>query len=547
MIYLNISKNFLWGYVNMLSLTFYKGVPFDREQQNVLFVDNEKRNEFLSNYIVPIQTLEIKQFALLGTTNNPFLVVSLDKEPFNVNYLKVIQTIEKTGEERMLFYYIDNYEMVTPENVRLNLTMDFFQTYFNKYDMQENKMERPEIKNALVMQGHGFENGGETEEMIQPDKVTELYNFTPFSTTYRIVIHATTESPLINETCFISRSIYSFDSATRRINNLFNYASGIVKTATTETQVNIKILNAYLIPTSIIDYDNNGLRFTNFALFYFADNTQSVGLDFIFYISNLSDTGSEFYDETSYFNDNVFTITPERAKTTMIGTGKTNIELANNGKSYDCKVLIRIANDVAITMFCDKQIKSITNDFEINVVIDEYATYMSQTKNTREIAMISKVVGGAGAIGVGTGQLMTGNPMGIATMIGGVAGAGLSIAQEQATYNDMATRPATISNDTDNLIILSFLYGFGVLTLKPANYNDILTYDNYFGFKMNGFNSTLDISAQNENQKFRYCQCGYLSLIGNFDYEIKERLESYFKRGIRIWYDKDNYLNGFEP
>lgn len=531
----------------MLSLTFYKGVPFDREQQNVLFVDNEKRNEFLSNYIVPIQTLEIKQFALLGTTNNPFLVVSLDKEPFNVNYLKVIQTIEKTGEERMLFYYIDNYEMVTPENVRLNLTMDFFQTYFNKYDIQENKMERPEIKNALVMQGHGFENGGETEEMVQPDKVIELFNFEHFDTTFRIVIHATTESPLLNETCFISRSEFSFDSGTRRINNLFNIATGIIKTSSAETQVNIKILNAYLIPSYLIDPNDNRLNNWGFSLFYFADNTQSVGIDFIYYIANLDSNGDEYYSGTSYFNETQLNVTPNQAEITIVGTGKTNVELAYNGKTYLCYIYLCIANDVGITMYCDKQIQSLTNDFEINVVVDEYAQYMSTTKNTRYWNTTTKVLAGAGGMLQGAGQLMSGNPMGLGTMIGSAVGMTTAVAKEQAIYNDMATKPATITNDTDNIIVLERFKGFGVLRYRPANYDDIITYDNYFGFKMNGFNSTLDISAQNENQKFRYCQCGYLSLIGNFDYEIKERLESYFKRGIRIWYDKDNYLNGFEP
>lgn len=528
----------------MLSLTFYKGVPFDREQQNVLFVDNEKRNEFLSNYIVPIQTLEIKQFALLGTTNNPFLVVSLDKEPFNVNYLKVIQTIEKTGEERMLFYYIDNYEMVTPENVRLNLTMDFFQTYFNKYNMQENKMERPEIKNALVMQGHGFENGGETEEMIQPDKVIEYYQAEQIlsSTAFKIVFHITTsaDNGIVSEMCLVSHNSYiSLEDTLKILNKYMLTPKGVLQYDNGEQEIqNIKVLNAYLIPVDFLPHQSVLITHANF---YF-DTTQSATDDFYYISSYLDDlSGASFSRVIPY------EITPRQAEQTSVGTASTRIETKFNGKTYNVTIRIVIANDIQISMYCNNESKDITNDFEVNVVYDEYANYMNQTKNTRYWNTTTKVLAGAGGMLQGAGQLMTGNPMGLGTMIGSAVGMTTAVAKEQAIYNDMDSKPANLVNDTGSLISIRYFQGFCVLRLRPANYDDIITYDNYFGFKMNGFNSTLNIFAQNENQKFRYCQCSYLSLIGNFDYEIKERLESYFKRGIRIWYDKDNYLNGFEP
>lgn len=529
----------------MLSLTFYKGVPFDREQQNVLFVDNEKRNEFLSNYIVPIQTLEIKQFALLGTTNNPFLVVSLDKEPFNVNYLKVIQTIEKTGEERMLFYYIDNYEMVTPENVRLNLTMDFFQTYFNKYDIQENKMERPEIKNALVMQGHGFENGGETEEIIQPDKVLEYYQAEQIltTTTFKIVFHITTsaDNGIVSETCLVSHKSYiSLEDSLKILNKYMLTPEGVLQYDNGQQEIqNIKVLNAYLIPADFFPQDSVLITHANF---YFV-TTQSTPDDFYYISSYLDDlSGASFSRVIPY------EITPRQAEQTSVGTASTRIETKFNGKTYNVTIRIVIANDIQISMYCNNESKDITNDFEVNVVYDEYANYMNQSKNTRHWNTITKATASGIGIATGIGKIVTGDIAGGAGLIGaGIAGGALSYANEQARLNDMDSKPANLINDTGSLISIRYFQGFCVLRLRPANYDDIITYDNYFGFKMNGFNSTLDISAQNENQKFRYCQCGYLSLIGNFDYEIKERLESYFKRGIRIWYDKDNYLNGFEP
>lgn len=525
----------------MLSLTFYKGVPFDREQQNVLFVDNEKRNEFLSNYIVPIQTLEIKQFALLGTTNNPFLVVSLDKEPFNVNYLKVIQTIEKTGEERMLFYYIDNYEMVTPENVRLNLTMDFFQTYFNKYDMQENKMERPEIKNALVTQGHNFENGGETEEILKHSGINNALSITNllepnFATFYRLVVHMTTDNPFFSEIVVVSELSSTYDLLMELSNKACNSGQFTINNNDiTDLVVNVSIKNAFFIPEKII-----GLMLkSEYTTGKFSMISE---WEFMIPIRKKTNVSDIFVNETH------FSVSGKQGKQIFVGTGANNVQIPYNKKNYDVMFLCVIANDISIEMWCNNQMLNITQDFETNIIYDEYANYMVQSQQSRAISQMSKIAMGGAGVTAGISKLFKGDIFGgIATAGASIAGTQLAYMAEQARLNDMASKPANLINDTNSIVTITCLNGVSIFECTPANYDDIITTNNYFGFKCNGFFENLDINKQSENAKFRFCRTENLSLIGNFDYEIKERLESYFKRGIRIWYDKDNYLNGFEP
>lgn len=533
----------------MLHLTFYRGVPFDREQQNVLFVDNDKRNEFLTQYIVPIQTLRIDQFALLGSTNNPFLVVSLDKEPFNVNYLKVIQSLQNANgdviEERLLFYYVDNYEMVGTDAVRLNLTMDYFQTYFNGYDMTTNQMKRPEIKNALVTQGHGFEQGGEIEEIIQGDKVQEYFTiekpFTRFG--FYLVLHTLTESNLLNETCLISQRTYTtYEEAIREMTKISQIGTIIVRTGTTEIsqeEVTHHILNAYLIPADFIV--NNFLVNADLATAYFdSEETNSI----FFYTANLGN------DKTPrrFSSFKQYDVEPNESEITLFGTGANNIELKYNGKIYEAVIQMVIANDLTINLVCDKQIIPIESDYEINVTYDEYTNYMAQSVNSRKFSTMSKAIAGATAFGAGIGEMAGGNIAGgLKTALLGVGASAISIGQEQASLKDMDSKPPTLQSDTGSLIVLDYYGGLATIRMKPANQNVIQTYNKYFGFKFNGFNETLNLEKQTETQKFRFCQCAYLSMIGDFNFEIKERLESYFTRGIRLWYDKDTFLNGFEP
>lgn len=523
----------------MLHLTFYRGVPFDREQQNVLFVDNEKRNEFLTQYIVPIQTLRIDQFALLGSTNNPFLVVSLDKEPFNVNYLKVIQSLQNANgnviEERLLFYYVDNYEMVGTDAVRLNLTMDYFQTYFNGYDMTTNQMKRPEIKNALVTQGHGFEQGGEIEEILKPNSLNENFEIQPlFDNQFRAVIHMTTKDREFPEIVILGTYAMTYENALKFANDFYKISQ--VRFRSIESpETNVSILNSYIVPESLINFEIDSTKFCYVPL---EDANMICPIPMI-----LNDGTYQVYKNITLKNSET-----EEAKVCFVGTGATNIEIPYNSKPYEIKFITCIANDFSIEMWANNQMLNITNDFEINVIYDEYANYMNQSKQSRAISKLSKQMIGVAGVASGLGSIFKGDIGGGAERIGaGLIGSQLALMTEEARLNDMKTKPLNLINDTNTLTTIAYLNGVSIFKGTPVNYNEIIKTNKYFGFGCNGFNETLNLEKQTETQKFRFCQCAYLSMIGDFNFEIKERLESYFTRGIRLWYDKDTFLNGFEP
>ena len=114
---------------------------------------------------------------------------------------------------------------------------------------------------------------------------------------------------------------------------------------------------------------------------------------------------------------------------------------------------------------------------------------------------------------------------------------------QQAQLADLSETPFQTIKETGSVLNIFLYMGLGTFVWTPANYDDIIAYDNYFGFKFDGFYDTLSIDALAETDRFRFLQCSEINLIGKFTMGVKNALESLFKRGLRIWYHKEHYLD----
>lgn len=529
-----------------LELTFYKGVPFDSANENVLHCSKADRDSFLSSYVSNIEPIEIEKFFFNGTDDRCFLNVSLSEEPFNVNYLKVIQTLTDSQSndetQRTLFFFVNSFRQGAENSIELNLSLDKWQSWF-EYE-ENNSITNPQLKNAICVQGHAVSNLGEEEEIIHPANsgenitATALENNGVFTHLYRLVLH--TQLTYRGETCFISKSSISYSTAVKQITTLAGCTKAKLEyetsggTVTTEDRT-FDVSEIFLVPDILF---GTGLSSEGMANCTFYSENEIVST-IPFYVANLSYNNLQ---GNIFENTKSFEITPEKATITYVGTGKTNIELPYNNKSYKVYFNLVCANDFSIQMIGNKQRLSITQDYSMSMLYNQFTNYVATNKNSEELRNISTIIGAVGSvIGLG-GSVASGNVIGA---LGSGLGLGKSVLgyyEHQAKLSDMATIPPKLMSNVDSIVILLYYDGLGKFTIEPFNENDILSYDEYFGFKANGFHDSLSIAA-NTNDRFRYIQCSEIQVIGNFNYDVKRHFEDLFKRGVRIWYNKAHFLD----
>lgn len=506
----------------MIQLTFYKGVPFSTENKDVLFVSESERQLFLQSYEINAVPIQIDKFAVNGTDDNSIIDVTLEQEPFDTNYLKVVQELD-TLSERTIYYFVNSVQTVAPNTFRLNLTVDIWNTYFLKTNATSTNYEIPLMKNALCIAGHGFENGGEAEEIAKIGKSIEPFTFSSFSATnkFYILLHATTNVTRISETTFITENTYSISNAQEcvsQINTVSQFAIG------SETY-NMNKLNCYIVPAELLP---------NFSGGAYSGNERATIAGYQFLVSNYFSIFPVSSNNTVKKTTSV-TITPEKAKRTTFGTFSSQIELPYNSKSYNITIETVVSNDLSICIIGNNQTISITNDFEYSIQYDEYNQYMSIHKSSLEMKNIGRLIN-AGLASFGALKNIGGS-------INALTNISMDYFGQQAQLADLSETPFQTIKETGSVLNIFLYMGLGTFVWTPANYDDIIAYDEYFGYKFDGFYDTLSIVALAETDRFRFLQCSEINIIGKFTMGVKNALESLFKRGLRIWYHKEHYLD----
>lgn len=532
----------------MLNISFYKGVPLDNLNENVLCLSREDREEFLSNYQISTPVI-IKKFAFNGVDSQSFLTVSLLQEPFKINYIKVYQSLKEPDTdiitERVLFFFVNGYKQGAENSVELSLTIDNWNTYFEN---EENKtIIRPLIKNALCIQGHGWSNG-EINEIppISNSISTIIYSSLSNKTKSRLVLHLNVTD--VGECCFISKTLVDYGEAVQQIFLLANCINAnITYNLSTGGRItkNFNQIDAYLIPDELFtENSTNYLNNYNLCDCYFTSENNVVET-INFYMANKQQNASGIIISNAVVvhPQTFFEITPQAGELTLVGTGKTNVELPYNSKTYNVYFNLCCSNDLSIEMIVNKQRVALTDDYRINLIYSDYTNFVANSKNVEQLRSISSILGSAGSfIGLGT-SLASGNISGALTSGLGLAVSGINYFTGEAKLQDLKNQPPKLTTNLENIGILYHYRGLGKFVATCIEKENIINFDNYFGFKMNAFKNSIDISQHENNERFKFIKCSEIQIIGNFNYSIREYLENLFKRGIRVWYSKDHFLD----
>ena len=117
-----------------ITVDIYAGVPFNTKYQNVLFVNTQTRDLFLSHYSAGNQ-FTVGRFDIIND-NQAIIDISNEYGTMSVNYLKVHKKLypetSNSTFEYDLFYFVDHTLQIGTNVVRLFLELDIFQTYFVK-------------------------------------------------------------------------------------------------------------------------------------------------------------------------------------------------------------------------------------------------------------------------------------------------------------------------------------------------------------------------------------------------------------------------------
>ena len=357
-------------------------------------------------------------------------------------------------------------------------------------------------------------------------------------------------SPILNETVLISDSDLFYTNALKIINNLsrtttFKATHG----ETTESNITFTILNCYLVPTPILSNYITQRESFGTATFEFSIDTTSTPITSsatfgIATILNYSVGAS--YTLSSVYGTKKYNVTPNSNELTYVGTLNKQIMLPYVNKPYEITIRYCIGNTFSIAMCVNGKNIDITSDFETNFLYNEYAQYIAENSNSINQSQQTKLFGSIVATLGSIGALATGN---IGAGLIGTIGSGINvystITSQKAKEKDLENRPQQVQTNINSIMNLIGFNGIDVYRFTPENKDDIQSYNEYFGFGFGDFIESLDLTPVIDD-RFKYFKTETIQIIGEFNFDVKKYFEYLFKRGLRIWYNKNHFIDSMK-
>lgn len=510
-----------------IRLTFYKGVPFDVNNENVLLGDSiysgNSFDDFLEDYEINAQPIDVEKFAIEGTDENGIIDVDLTLEPYNANYLKIIQFLD---DNKILtkYYFIDSYLMLAPKTFRLYVNLDIWSTYCRDIKTQ--------VRNALVAQATSFPLPYGVSEKITPTTTTSssISRTVLINDKYRIVFHFT--SSLLGELAVVSKDEFFVQDA-------YQHALMIPRLSSMYVDSNahpFDALDIFVIPSEFIgDFS----YITNVDEIYFASENQVVQSPHFYSLRGI--------DSTTIIHSNEFTfsVQPKEANITWVSTGNVSIQIPYNGLTYNGLIKTAIKNDIGIELYINNQFFNILDDYKVNVAISEEASWYSQNRNAESARKTNETLGLIGS-GLGlVGSLASGNVL-------GVLGSGLNLVQtiqgqrtNDAIIQDRQNTPLKLISDTNQILQIVKTKGLAIFEIRPDNQPEMEKYNQYYGFIGNQLLANVPYKIMNYDTRFDYYRCETMEIQGEFSMSIKNRIKEMFSSGIRVWQYGKHFLDSF--
>ena len=512
-----------------IRISFYKGVPFDMRNENVLLGDSSYSgntlDDFLEQYEIDSSPVDVDMFDIQGTEENGFVDVDLSFEPYNVNYMKVLQFLDN-NTILTKYYFVDNYTMQARMTFRLFVHVDIWQTYARQYSTS--------VTNALVAQATSFSLPyGIKEKMTPTTSKTNYINRTVLvNQLYRLVVHFS--SNLKGELAVVSKEEFSIGNA---------YAKGLVisrlenvKFYGGEIEQPFNSFDVFVVPTQFI----GDLSYLTLSELYFTSKNEVVKSPNFYIIDKIDKT------PVVHTNEFDFSVKPEESKITWISTGNVSVELPFNNLTYRGTVSVSIKNDIGMELYINNQFFNILDDFRINSSVSEFSSWYAQNRNAESARKTNETLGLIGS-GLGiVGSVVSGNVL-------GTLGAGLNLVQtiqgqrtNDAIIQDRQNSPTKLISDTNQILSFNKTYGLSLFSITPDNHYEMKKYNQYYGFIGNQLYLSVPYKVLNYDERFRYYRCETMEIQGEFSMSIKNRIKELFQNGIRVWNYGKHYLDSFE-
>ena len=518
-----------------IKLTFYKGVPFDVNNENVLLGNSSYSEntfeDFLTNYEINSYPIGVEKFAIEGTDENGMVDVDLSLEPYNANYLKVEQFLDD-GIILTKYFFIDSYLMLAPKTFRIYVNIDIWATYCRKIETQ--------VRNALVAQATSFPFPYGVSERVTPTTSASLSvsKTVLVNEMYRIVFHFTSEP--YGELAVISENKYILNEAYEQALRMTQFSEIKIRQV---SGISYQIFpqECFVIPEQFIgDFSQS----TSGDVFYFTQEKVSIRESPNF-LSVAKRDDSIIGTPSVYTNEFEFSVKPEEAKITWLTTGNVSVQLPFTKLTYTGTIRVAIKNDIGIELMINNQFFNILDDYRVNNAISEFAQWSSQNKNAESARKTNETLGiissGLGVVG----SLASGNVL-------GTIGSGLNLVQtiqgiktNDAIIRDKQNSPIKLTNDTNQILGITKTCGLALFSIQPDNYFEIKKYNQYYGFIGNQLLASVPYKIMDYDTRFVYYRCETMEIQGEFSMSIKNRIKEMFSSGVRVWQHAKHYLDSF--
>lgn len=520
-----------------IKLTFYKGVPFDVNNENVLLGNSSYSEntfeDFLTNYEINSYPIGVEKFAIEGTDENGMVDVDLSLEPYNANYLKVEQFLDD-GIILTKYFFIDSYLMLAPKTFRIYVNIDIWATYCRKIETQ--------VRNALVAQATSFPLPYGVSERLSPttSASSSVSKTVLVSGEYRIAYHFS--SNYHGEMCVVSAQTYlTPDVALVTASKITttNYVSATVNGAITE-YVPCSGIDIFVIPNEFFaHFSQYGFNEKIVFTIQEDDNIKFISDEF-FIVNKLNENTPIRY--TDWYD---FSVEPEESKITWLSSGNISVQLPFCKKTYTGQINIAIGNDIGIELYINNQFFDILNEYKINFVTSEFSSWYAQNRNAESARKTNETLGLIGS-GLGiVGSLASGNVL-------GSIGSGLNFLQtyqgiktNDAVVKDLKNAPLKLTSDTNQILGFAKTSGLAKFEIQPDNYFEMKKYNQYYGFIGNQLLASVPYKSMNYDERFAYYRCETMEIQGEFSMSIKNRIKEMFSSGIRVWQHAKHYLDSF--
>ena len=556
------------------TVNVYAGVPFNNKYKDVLFVSRDTLASYLSQFEIG-QSVSSNRFEIIDDTQ-AIIDLTNDFECMNANYCKVHRKIMPETNENVYeydsYYFVTRARQIATNVIRLYLELDVFQTQFNKYDynvsMDELPTKIPKIKKSIINMTTDSDMLSIADHYYSPlpfEKFNQLTTYKPFDVNnmsnkkFFLAFKYIEENGGTENIAILTR--YHSDGTSSDVQQIYNIFDDLTETSTDYILFN-EVVDTLRDTLKIYDIANNSFNVTLLGFYMIPINYINSSLFTTIEQNTIELRIKRNVSDKSYWICRTFggksfeinyetLISPTPYKQTFVGSLTKNIPLEYNAKPYKVSLKFNFNNDFIVRLEADNQIIDVTDAFELSLTNSDYGAFMQQNENGFAIKNISKAV-------LSLAGVASGNPLSLLTATQTVS----DFATEFGKIADLKKQPPKIESNASSGTGMSTLICVGIIENIPVNVDDITEAIKYTGYSMSSLQDknfyyheepvyekipgSIPPEYQLVQHNFDYYKFANVQVVGELPQNFQTQIEQMFLNGIRVWYNKDKFLQTIE-